>query len=176
MRMRRLASLALALIIVAWPRAGDVRTFAEESASGMSDQSVVAEPLAIVVNRQNPIGDLSSRELRQIFLGNRTYWNDGRRITIIMREPGEPERKAILRDVCGMTEDQFKVHFLRGLYSGDILTSPKILASPWGVRKFIFNVPGAIGYLRQSELDPTVKVVRIDEQMPGDRGYKLQVP
>ncbi len=92
-----------------------------------------------------------------------------------MREPGEPERKAILRDVCGMNEGQFKTHFIRGLYTGEILVSPKILSTPYGVRKFIFNVPGAIGYLRISDLDSTVKVVRINELLPDNRNYKLHV-
>lgn len=173
--MRRLWTFVLSLVLVAWPRGDKVRVFAAESEMG-TEQSTATEPLVIVVNTQNPVDNLSSRDLRQIFLGNRSYWSDGKRITIVMREPGEPERKAILRDVCSMTEEQFKVHFVRGLYSGEILTSPKILSSPWGVRRFIFNVPGAIGYLRQSEVDPTVKVVRIDELLPGDRNYKLHVP
>ena len=173
--MRRLWTFVLSLVLVAWPRGDKVRVFAAESEMG-TEQSTATEPLVIVVNTQNSVDNLSSRDLRQIFLGNRSYWSDGKRITIVMREPGEPERKAILRDVCSMTEEQFKVHFVRGLYSGEILTSPKILSSPWGVRRFIFNVPGAIGYLRQSEVDPTVKVVRIDELLPGDRNYKLHVP
>jgi hypothetical protein len=92
-----------------------------------------------------------------------------------MREPGEPERKAILRDVCGMNEDQFKTHFLRGLYTGEILVSPKILDTPYGVRKFIFNVPGAIGYLRISDVDATVKVVRLNEVLPEEKGYRLHL-
>ncbi len=92
-----------------------------------------------------------------------------------MREPGEPERKIILREVCGMSEDQFKTHFLRGLYSGEILVSPKILSTPSGVRKFIFNVPGAIGYLRKSDVDGTVKVVRLNEMLPDDKAYRLHV-
>ena len=133
------------------------------------------EPLAIVVNRSNPVDDLSSAELRRIFLGNRSHWANGRRITLVMREPGEPERTTILREVCGMTEDQLKNHFLHGLYTGEILVSPKILSSPVGVRKFIFNVPGAIGYLRLEDVDATVKVVRIDELLPEDKGYKLRV-
>jgi hypothetical protein len=74
-----------------------------------------------------------------------------------------------------MNDDQFKVHFLRGLYTGEILVSPKTLSTPLGVRRFIFNVPGAIGYLRQSDVDATVKVIRIDELLPGDRGYRLHV-
>ena len=82
----------------------------------------------------------------------------------------------VLRDVCGMNEDQLKNHYLHGLYTGEILVSPKILASPTGVRKFVFNVPGAIGYLRLGDLDSTVKVLRIDELLPEDKGYKLRVP
>jgi hypothetical protein len=74
-----------------------------------------------------------------------------------------------------MTEDQLKNHFLHGLYTGEILVSPKILSSPVGVRKFIFNVPGAIGYLRIGDVDPTVKVLRIDELLPEDKAYRLRV-
>jgi hypothetical protein len=92
-----------------------------------------------------------------------------------MRDPGEPERKTILRDVCGMNEDQLKTHFLHGLFTGEILVSPKILSTPIGVRKFIFNVPGAIGYLRVSDVDSTVKIVHVDELLPGEKGYKLYV-
>ena len=92
-----------------------------------------------------------------------------------MREPGEPERKTIVHDVCGMNENQLKTHVLHGLFTGEILVSPKVLASASGVRKFIFNVPGAIGYLRISDVDDSVKVLRIDNLLPNDKGYKLRV-
>lgn len=140
-----------------------------------ADQGNPTEPLVIVVNRSNPINDLSFEELRRIFLGARSHWPNGRRITLVMREPGEPERKTVLHDICAMNEDQFKNHFVHGLFTGEILVSPKILASPVGVRKFVFNVPGAIGYLRVGDLDDSVKVVRIDELLPDDKGYKLRM-
>jgi phosphate transport system substrate-binding protein len=140
-----------------------------------ADQGSQTDPLAIVVNRSNPVNELSFDELRRIFLGTRSHWPNGRRITLVMREPGEAERKTVLHDVCGMNEDQFKNHFVHGLYTGEILVSPKILSSPVGVRKFIFNVPGAIGYLRVGDLDDSVKVVRIDELLPDDKGYKLRI-
>jgi ABC-type phosphate transport system substrate-binding protein len=148
---------------------------ANYSAVSLEDRSALSEPLAIVVNKSNSVDELSFVELRRVFLGERSHWSNGRRITIVMREPGEPERRAILRDVCGMNEDQFETHILRGLFTGDILVSPKILAAPGGVRKFLFNVPGAIGYLRLSDVDSTVKVVRIDKLMPEDKGYKLRI-
>lgn len=141
----------------------------------LARQSAASEALVVVVNQSNSVSGLSLVELRSIFLGRRSHWADGKRITLVMREPGDPGRKAILRDVCGMNEDQFKTHFIHGLYTGEILSSPKILATPSGVRRFIFNVPGAIGYLRLSDLDASVKVVRIDNLFPEDKGYKLQI-
>jgi len=143
--------------------------------SGLVDQGVSSEPLAIVVNQSNPLENLTFSELRKVFLGDRSYWTNGRRITVVMREPGEIERKVILHDVCGMTEDQLKNHVLRGLFTGEILVSPKTLSTPAGVRKFIFNVPGGIGYLRISDVDPSVRIVRIDQLLPEDKGYKLHV-
>ena len=173
--LRRLTKILIVLALAAWPHADAAQSPAGSSDPLVAEQSSTSEPLVIVVNRSNPVDDRSLVELRRVFLGNRSHWANGRRITLVMRDPGEPERKTILRDVCGMNEDQLKTHFLHGLFTGEILVSPKILSTPTGVRKFIFNVPGAIGYLRVSDLDDSVKVVRIDELLPDDKGYKLHV-
>ncbi|HYY72953.1 MAG TPA: hypothetical protein VE778_05115, partial [Candidatus Bathyarchaeia archaeon] len=104
------------------------------------------------------------------------HWPNGRRITLVMLDPGWSERDEVLSIIYHMDEAQFKNHFLHGLFTGEVLVSPKTLSTPEGVRKFIFNVPGAIGYLRAADVDKTVKVIRIDERLPGDKGYKLHVP
>jgi ABC-type phosphate transport system substrate-binding protein len=174
MPMRRLTAFAALLALAIGLRA-DVGAAPGTILGPAPEQAALLEPLAIVVNRSNPVNGLTSSELHKIFLGDRSHWTPDRRITLVMREPGEAERRTILRDVCGMTEDQFKTHFLHGLFTGEILVSPKILASPTGARKFIYNVPGAIGYLRVSDVDDTVKVLRIDELLPNDRSYKLRV-
>jgi ABC-type phosphate transport system substrate-binding protein len=169
--MRRLISLLVVMALATMPQA--------ESALGLASwdlqQNSPPEALVIVVNHSNELNDLSSAELRNIFLGRRSHWGNGRRITLVMREPGDPERLVVLREICGMSEDQLKTHFIHGLYTGEILTSPKTLATPLGVRKFIFNVPGAIGYLRLSDVDASVKAVRIDGLLPEERGYKFHV-
>src|SRR5215475_5621337 len=140
-----------------------------------ANPEVTTEPLAIVVNRSNTVDDLSTSELRRIFLGDRSHWPSGRRITVVMREPSEPERKCMLHDLYQMSESDLKTHFLHGLFTGEILVSPKILATAAGVRKFVFNVPGAIGYVRLSDVDNTVKVLRVNELLPDDKGYRLRV-
>jgi ABC-type phosphate transport system substrate-binding protein len=134
------------------------------------------DSLAVVVNQSNPVNELTFTELRTVFLGERTHWPNGRRITLVMMEPGQTEREAMLKEVCRMSEADFRRRFLQGLLTGEVLVSPKTLASPVGVRKFVFNVPGAIGYLRPADVDGSVKVLRIDGHLPGDPDYELHLP
>jgi phosphate transport system substrate-binding protein len=131
--------------------------------------------LAIIVNTTNPVESLSLSELRKVFLGERSHWPSGRRITLVMMEPGQPERKALIHEVCQMSETDFSRHFLHGMFTGEVFVSPKTLAGPVGVRKFIFNVPGAIGYVRASEVDSSVKVIRVNGHLPSDREYSLHL-
>jgi len=173
--LRSLARIAIILALAARLQADTTRTPEASPDPPQAQQGAQTEPLVIVVNRSNPVTDLSSSELRTIFLGNRSHWANGRRITLVMREPFEPERKTIVHDVCEMSEDQLKTHYLHGLFTGEILVSPKTLTTAVGVRKFIYYVPGAIGYLRMSDVDATVKIVRIDGLVPEDKGYKLRV-
>jgi ABC-type phosphate transport system substrate-binding protein len=161
-----------------------VSVMAQPASSYQASQSAGPDParqagpstsLAIVVNTSNPVQDLSFVELRRIFLGERSHWPNRRRITLVMMEPGEPERREVLHDICRMSEDEFRRHFLQRLFTGEAIVSPKTLASPAGVRKFVFNVPGAIGYVRASDVDSSVKIVRIDGRLPDDKDYRLQL-
>lgn len=171
---RCLGRLAIVGIVMAWllgagnpsVRAGSPRP--DEADSPESD-------LAIIVNLSNPVETLSLPELRKVFLGERSHWPSGRRITLVMMESGQPERVALIREVCQMNESEFSRHFLHGVFTGEVFVSPKTLASPTGVRKFIFNVPGAIGYVRASDVDATVKVIRVNGHLPADRAYTLHL-
>ena len=146
------------------------------SANVQVDQRTADQSLAIVVNQSNPITDLSFGELRNIFLGERSHWPDGRRITLVMIESGRPERSAMLRELYHMNEAELNRHFLHALFTGQVLVSPKTLNTPMGVCKFVFNVPGAIGFLRASDVDESVRVIRIDGHLPQDREYSLRMP
>lgn len=131
--------------------------------------------LAIIVNRSNPIENLSFGELRKIFMGERSRWPSGHRVVVTMMESGNSERAAILREIYDMNENGYRDYFLRGTYTGDIPASPKTLSSPLILRKFVFNTPGAIGYLRASDVDESVKVVSIEGRLPDDLDYKLRM-
>ena len=171
--MRRLLALltmvgAAMLLLEVSP--GTAKGGPSPAAQASADQN-----LAIIVNQTNTIDDITLKELRTVFLGERSHWPNGRRITLVMMDPGVPERKAVLRDICRMNETEFSRHFLQGLFTGEVFVSPKTLSSPTGVRKFVFNVPGAIGYVRVSDVDGTVKVIRINGHGVDDAEYPLRI-
>jgi ABC-type phosphate transport system substrate-binding protein len=134
-----------------------------------------SEPLAIVVNRSNPLTEISLADLRRLYRGQRSRWSNGRRVTLVMRDPGTPEREAILQTLYGVDEDEYRRGFLQAVFTGEANGAPRVLASTNGVLRFVFNVPGAIGYVRASEVDASVKTLKVDGHLPGEAGYRLEV-
>jgi phosphate transport system substrate-binding protein len=139
-------------------------------------EQAIATPhdsLAIVVNNENPLSELPIGELRRMILGEVTRWPDGRKVTIAMREPGDPERDTVLRLICRMSEQDFTRYLLQATFRGELQAGPKVLDTPNGVRRFVFNVPGAIGYIRSDEVDQSVKVLRIAGAVPANAAFGL---
>jgi len=168
----RVSKVVIAIALVLARMRDPVAQAASPSAEARSKPS---QFLAIVVNRSNPVNNLSFSELRKIFLGERNHWPNGHRIAIAMLDYGQPERRTVLRLVYRMDENAYQDHLLRGMFLGDVFVAPRTLASPVIARKFVFNAPGAIGYLRASDVDDSVKVVRIDGLLPDNKDYRLQI-
>ena len=133
------------------------------------------EPLAVIVNRGNPVENVSLEELRKFCTVERKYWGDNKRVTVVLRDPGQAERDAVLALIYRMGESDFTRHFLQGEFTGEVQSAPKHLSSGTGVRRFVFNVPGAIGFVRPAEADATVKIVRVNGFAPGDPQYPLRL-
>lgn len=166
-----LLMLAMAVTMSSVPPAGTSQpTGPEPQGSAPAD-----ECLAILVNRSNPVDNLSSAELRKVFLGEQNHWSDGRRITVVMLESGKPERQAVLTVIYRMEDKDFNAYFLHHVFTGDIHAAPTTLATPTEVLKFVSNVQGAIGYVRTTAADETVKVVRIDSVLPCDKDYSIRM-
>jgi ABC-type phosphate transport system substrate-binding protein len=163
-----LTTIAISFALVRDPKA--------QAGSALVEQrNRPSQSLAIVVNRSNPIDSLSFVELRKIFLGERNHWQNGHRIAIAMLDYGQPERRTVLHLIYHMDEKGYEDFLLRGMFRGDVFVAPKTLASPVVVRKFVFNAPGAIGYLRASDVDDSIKVIRIDGLLPEAKDYRLQI-
>lgn len=135
-----------------------------------------SDPLVIVVNRANTTDAVSTAELRRLFRGQRSHWANGRRVTLLMRDVGTPERGSFLEILYGMDEEEYRREILQAIFAGQANGAPRTLSSANGVLRFVFNAPGAVGYVRASEVDGTVKVLRVDGKLPTDEGYPLAAP
>ena len=151
---------------------------ADAPASGEQDAATSAREIhmAVIVNLSNPVNDLTLKELRSIVTIQRTQWPNGRRITVALHEPGYPEREAVLRRVYRMNEAAFTRYFLHATFTGQISSGPRQLGTSEGLRRFVVNVPAAVGFLRLTDVDASVKTVTINGQAAGEPGYSLIEP
>jgi phosphate transport system substrate-binding protein len=131
--------------------------------------------IAVIVNKSNPVDELSLSELREYFLAERGQWpKGGGKVRVVMLEPGLPARDAALRLIYNMNEKGYVSYFLGKKFRGETPDEPRRQASAADVIKFVSFVSGAIGYVRPEEVDASVKVLRVDGLSPGDPGYKLR--
>jgi ABC-type phosphate transport system substrate-binding protein len=140
-----------------------------------------ADDVAVIVNKSNPVASLTIAELRTILLSPRSKWSSGSIIDVLMTQPGRPERSGTLKIVCGMSETDFNLHFIRGWRNVDGSTNrdggqrPTVFSSGVQLRQSVASAPNAVGFIKASEVDDSVKVVAIDGNRPGQPAYKLKL-
>jgi phosphate transport system substrate-binding protein len=133
------------------------------------------EGIAIVVDRNNPVNNVSLTELRELFFGDRRWWSHDRPITLVTMERGSAERKTVLRAIYKMNEKAFEKYFFFEVFRGELPDGPTELSTASDVKDFVSRKPGSVGYLRASDVDSSVKVLRIDGLLPDDDGYPLRL-
>jgi len=137
------------------------------------------DPIVVIVNGSNPVENLSMGELRKLFLCDRDHWGSGRAVAPVMPVAGAPERTLFLKVVFGMNDADFDRYFLQASFTGKSATPPKEVGSEQEVRRVVGNSPGAIGFVRFSDLqtasNSVIKVVRIDGAAPTDPAYRIHM-
>lgn len=130
--------------------------------------------VAVVVNPNNPVTNLSVIDLRKILSGQKRSWPGGTPVKIIVRGPGCLERVVLLR-ILGMSEGEYKQYWTSRIFAGDVDAEPMIVPS-FGMTKEAANVfPGAIALVDTQSIQPgmNVKVIKVNGLMPGDSGYPV---
>jgi hypothetical protein len=133
-----------------------------------------AAEFTVIVNRATPVTGLSVRQLRDLIVGKRTRWGNGRHVTVVLREPGTPEREALLRFCCPPVAADPNRATGQAPVIGEAAAPQKIVNTAAAVKQFVFNVPGAIGVIDGHAVDDTVKVVPVIERTARRRGDGLE--
>jgi len=139
-----------------------------------------ADDVAVIVNKANPVMAMTIAQLRAILLGGGVKWGAGNKITVVMTTAGQPERSGTLRIVCGMSETDFNLHFIHGFRNADGSVNsgggehPTVFRTGEQVRQSVATTPNAVGFIKASQVDESVKVVAIDGSSPGQPAYKIK--
>ena len=141
----------------------------EEKASGLTETVVALDGIAVIVNADSKVENLTVEQIGKIFTGEITDWSevggDAGTISCIGREAGSGTRDGF-ESITG-TKD--KCRYRQELTStGDVITA-------------VSQNPDAIGYASLASIKDTVKALNVDGVTPGeatvkDGSYKVQRP
>lgn len=141
----------------------------EEKSQGLTATVLAYDGIAVIVNPENPVADLSLSEIADIYTGKVTDWKDvggnAGEIVLIGREAGSGTRDGF-ESITG-TEDSCK--YRQELTStGDVITT-------------VSGNPNAVGYASLASVKDMVKTVSVDGVAPlestvKDGSYVIQRP
>jgi ABC-type phosphate transport system substrate-binding protein len=116
----------------------------------------LAGDIAVIVNPANP-AILTKGLVVSYYLGESKSWSGGVPVKLLELPPDNPARVAFDKDVLGRSAQQLKDLWSQNSLSGKAIP-PKELASDEEVKKAVSSSKIAIGYIKASSVDDTVKV------------------
>jgi ABC-type phosphate transport system substrate-binding protein len=130
--------------------------------------------IAVVVNPDTPVSDLSLADVRKVLLGERQYWNSKLPVVLLIRAPVARERDVVLRVIYQMSESEFKQFWVAKIFRAEAATPPKIVYSNDMQYELVAAIPGAIAFVDARNVRPGLKVLRVDGHLPGEHDYPLR--
>jgi ABC-type phosphate transport system substrate-binding protein len=127
---------------------------------------------AVVVNSKSSVTNIPLTELRKIFLGERRFWPGSHPVKLLVRAPGSREHKVMLK-LLGMTESEYKQYWTQQVFRGEAQAEPVMLMTDEAQLYSILHTEGAIALIDLHALKPGMKVVNVDNLMPGAKDYPL---
>ncbi len=121
---------------------------------------VFAADFAIIVNRDNPVETLSKAEIKKIFLGTKTFWDNGDSIDVLLQNEGEPHQ-SFVHDILNKTPKQFQMYWKRELFSGTGIP-PRRSPDDQSVKTAVAADPRMISYIATIHLDNSIKRIRLE--------------
>jgi ABC-type phosphate transport system substrate-binding protein len=113
-----------------------------------------------VVSASNPVTTLSKNQVADIFLGRATHFPGDGPVVPIDQAEGSAERNEFYDRYADKSAAQVKSHWSKIVFTGRG-QPPKAVANSAEVKKRIAEDPNAIGYIEQSLVDSSVRVLLV---------------
>jgi len=156
------------------------RAVKDEEKASVGEEFVIAKDgVAMIVNADVQVEDLTMEQIRAIYTGEITNWSEvggaDADITVVTREEGSGTRGAFTELTGVLTEDA------EGNEIDNTTKNALVQPSTGAVKETVSTTPNSIGYVSLGALDDTVKVVKVegieatvDTVLSGE--YKIQRP
>ncbi|WP_390490004.1 phosphate ABC transporter substrate-binding protein [Solibaculum mannosilyticum] len=141
----------------------------KEDETGVTGTKIALDGISIIVNKDNPITDLSLEDLARIATGEVKNWSElggnDAEIVFVGREAGSGTRDGF-ESIVGVED--------KCVYSEELTATGAVIAK-------VQSNPNAIGYASLSAVDESVKTLTIDKVAPSeetvqDGSYAIQRP
>ncbi len=123
-----------------------------------------AHHMAVVVNKDNNVGDITVVHLVKIFRSETKRWPDGKPIVLVLHRKSAGETETLQR-LNQMTSSEWAA--VIAAHKDSI----QMADSDAEVLKIVQSMPGAVGLVDVRSVDNTINVVRVGGKLPMESGY-----
>jgi len=123
-----------------------------------------AHHMAVVVNKDNNVGEVSSAHLAKILRLEIKKWHDDKDVILVLHRNSSGEMSTLER-LNKMSSSELKAFLAAN--QGSITT----VDSDEDVLKVVETMPGAVGLVDVRSINDQVNVVRVDGKLPMEDGY-----
>lgn len=120
--------------------------------------SALAAPV-LIANPGVAVSELSSSEVKSVFLGKTGNWDDGSRIVLSMLKGGDVSAE-FLKSNVKKSQKQFGTFWKKAVFSGTG-EMPADFDTESDLIMFVSRTPGAVGYVDEASVNESVKVITI---------------
>ena len=123
-----------------------------------------AHHMAVVVNKDNNVGEVSSAHLAKILRLEVKKWRDDKDVILVFHKNSSGETSTLER-LNRMPASELKAFI--AAHQGSIV----MVDSDDDVLKLVETTPGAVGLVDVRSINDQVNIVRVDGKLPMEDGY-----
>ncbi len=123
-----------------------------------------AHHMAVVVNKDNTVGEMSSAHLAKIVRLEIKKWHDGKDVILVLHRDSTGEMVTLER-LSNMSAAEMKSFI--AAHQGSITT----VDADEDVLKVVETMPGALGLVDVRSINDQVNVIKVDRKLPMENGY-----
>jgi hypothetical protein len=122
--------------------------------------SAAQDTTLVAIGSQGVPADISLKELKAVFRGERQRWPDGTKVVIAMIKSTTPMGNLISEKIYSMSGDEVRGFWARISFAGKF-DPPNVFNTADEVATFVSQNPGSIAILNKTFTAPDIKTVLI---------------